>query len=1585
MQVQHKITAIVESFKGLEKRRSDLMDKPGHFNELKNAAFRSSGAINKRKGFHKIVSHQPLPGENLTQNDLGIASYTPKNELLVMNDNLKKVNNQIMTVTNNSTTDDVIASFLPNEDNKLEYRFKSRSTGVTVDIGTGQEDSNNTSNISTTEENTATLIPAKDSVFNYYITNAVDNYEQYWKTSLSNSVIIPPNFDISEGLTFTFSGSNILSSPISMDLIDITNGTTGRRLTISSDPFNIIVREIISSGGIQHEYSVRKPIELLKRFENSRSIDYTSDIYSKVMIRVDANKLQVSACTSKTQRISSFEQLSIKNFTSPIYFNTSSSTSAKFFKPITSSGFGSENFSLESMSISVGDTSTLPLVMAKENGSLGGSIEGTLAAEDIMSLDPTVVFYPGNGDSDSISVNDPANRSVNVFSHGDNQAVGLDFVSKVANTSTDAATTFLNQMNVFTEEQEYQDIFYGHSNNYYNNNSYITTIGMAESMRADKSWTISTWIKATGGASFNSWLDDYYDSGAQHKAWGLRYTLFNAGPTSSRMQSAPYPLGTDLTGLVSRFPLESYYYLNTTAATAMSDNTQQTFWHLIITNKPFIDPITNTLRHTTTTYLYDAYGNSAFNQDFFARTADVRLDLIKEFKNIWVTDGGNLSNFDFTGGNIDELSFFSKALDESEFNLLREQDGLFYIPKDLTANYNPDLKANYRFGDNSKDNGKTIYSTTFVGSSSGYDFNNVSAIGIAPPPDEWFEENDISKDDFVDDYDVTTGFPLVLAARNTSSTPFTELSSTSNIKLSVGQTTVSYLNGIGFSNYLHDETTTTTMSVRTQTISSPVMLDSVVTTINNFDHVDLTATVSDPDNGTTTPSAFVIPIDETVIPRGESISLRYFTEEDVAKGDSSYNYFGELNKIFLNDIQNLNDVGRIPFSSQNQFRNVSHTILNNNMYFATGFDEICKYDGNKIYRAGLPQPGSTHTGNTYVDLITGKTKGRGIVANFLSDHAVPDPEDPIIFTEYIDGNGDTQTVDLTGGLEPNDSQQNGEFYGYMLTYRHVDNNYHIISSTQSPVDTTSHYHGGGTVTKHFVEVEVPTIQAGTGFDLTGTEISIWRSPKNTTQSVAAASSFYQVTTEDSSGNPIEKYLINKSDLPTNYADYINVEEEDPVTPTTRCYISNGFIVNDPNVTSIKYLDFLDDSMIVNNQFILMGDYAEGRHDLPPMTSHITNHQGCLVLANSFLNNTELYYSLPEFNFATGEIGSEYFPLNSNSVLLDGFSGGPITGVKTLKETLFVFHEKSVSVLSGDLTSTGVQYLKKDSLSSQAEIGSISKDCFLEYESSLTFLSEEGIMTTNTQASYPQELSKNIKPLLLPKNLDRTRSISFFTAEEDVMGFFIPVKDTNFMDLPTSKGIFNDSTKSKLFVFDVNVQGWLEWDNIDMSGGVCRHDGETFFLSRQKGVISLNIFKTASDKSSYSDFNQPIDTQMITSWNSAGNSAIFKKYVRLKVFCTDSHQEFEGNSFKLNLYLRSNFDNKDIGPIVLDPGSFGGWGIPYWGEFSWGSRDFQGIRTKLFGKSKSIALHFSNNTINENILMSGYAMEIVAPYQMEIKE
>lgn len=1242
MAIHHKITNTVESFKGLEKRRSDLIDKPGYFNELKNVSFRASGSLNKRKGFHTIASDKPINEGGLYENNLGIASYTPYDQLLIMDKNLRKLHEHSLNIANNSNDTAVYVSFLPNKDNRFEYTFKSRDTKIVVDIGDGEESASNPGNIITKKQYfpidiIPVDVPEQTKIFTQQSTNntTLAGGTSYWYEADTN---IFSSLDFTKGISFFCSSNSGYLDWVDrckFFRIDFDDGSY-----IYSDCDAEYRTLVYKKGNAPEKYWKSNSLECGTNQTNSGVADSALKYYFKYAVSIGP-----SGYFYHMQHSNSFSSVAKAEGTITPFEGADWGELDFSGKTITrvrlAHDFSTQDFSLSNDVIAFANKEVFPqdMELTLYNSDLSPNLTGTSAIADALGTDYDTFFLFGNGDSDELSAS-----SFSFKSHGDNAKVSLT-------------------------------------------------------------------VK-----------------------------------------------GSRLTG-------------NTTVFT-------------------YPDNIAANGYNTPYTWSYST---------------------------------------------VDSLS---------------------------TSNY----------------------------------YNASGSV----------------------DRNITEG----------------------------------------------ENNETVTVS----TITSPVTIYDLMLIIDNLDGIDLTASTSMSPYGLTQyiPACYVIPVDRAVISRSDSSSLRFFTKNDVLKGDNSYDYFGNLHTLFT--------------ESSEEFTNVSHTILNNNMYFATGVDEICKYDGNKLYRAGLPKPGSTQTGNTYTEIINGDevTKATPLASSFLSNHTT-DPEDPTIYTEYSVWNETTQTYDVTSvskiaGLEGNATAQ--EYYGYMMTYRHVDNNNHIVMSTQSLASKATHVHGGG-LTKHFVEITMPTIQAGTGFDINNTQLLLWRSPNTTTDAVAAASSFYQVTTQDSSGNPIERYLIDKTELPTNWQDYANVQE-DP-NDSTRCFISNGYVENDPTVMEVKYLDFLSDEDINNNNFILMGDYAEGRHDLPPLCKHITTHQGCLVLANSLENNTEVYYSLPEFNFATGEIGSEYFPLNSNSVILEGFTGGPITGIKTLKETLFVFHEKSVSVLSGDLTTTGVQYLKKDALTNQAEIGTIAKDSFLEYEGSLTFLSDEAVMSTNTQGTYPQELSKNIKPLLISERYDRKRAISFFTADQDMMMFFIPVRSTD------PYGIFNNVIENKLFVFDTRLNAWVEWTNIDISGGICNHKGESFFISRVNGRMDFNILKKASDKSSYSDFNMPIESTLITSWDSVGNSSIFKKYIRLKVFTSDSNQSFEGTDFTLNLYLRSNFDRKDLGPIELYPGAFGGWGIAEWGKFAWGSRDFKGLRTKLFGKSKSISLNFQNKNINENFIISGYSMEVAAPYQQEIKE
>jgi hypothetical protein len=659
------------------------------------------------------------------------------------------------------------------------------------------------------------------------------------------------------------------------------------------------------------------------------------------------------------------------------------------------------------------------------------------------------------------------------------------------------------------------------------------------------------------------------------------------------------------------------------------------------------------------------------------------------------------------------------------------------------------------------------------------------------------------------------------------------------------------------------------------------------------------------------PAAFIEPFDTEFI-KGDSVntvdtfSSHFYQSSQVTNGDVSYAPFSQTwaqkqGGTYINPI--------------------STAIANNVIYFGSGYDEIMKYDGSKIYRAGLPTP-------------TGAS------------------------ASLIEFNVNQNSSVFTG---PNN---NTSVY-YMVVYKYTDAQGNTIRSNPSepftPGNDNTHDH-------HFIKVNLPSLQPGSGFDINNSnlQIEIYRTSVPISDSDKYAYNYYKLT---DANLPTQTVSMSNTDFAAIVQGAVNFTSTNILNANAISNNSSGgdyfvdYLGNDDNLTIAA-----GEEDITLNDFIVPGDYPEGRHDLPPKGAYVTIHQGSLVISGNINYPTEVNYSLPDFNTVTGEIGNEYFT-PANNVIIDGVAGGPITGVKSLQDSLYIFHENTISYLTGDITTPGVQALRKDVVSKQGEIGAFSNSSIQELEGNLLFIADEGIHSISKSLAYPKELSQVIKPLLNNKQLERSKSVSFFSADDDIIGFCIPVEGLD----------------PVIYVLDINVNAWIEWDNIDMSGGVVRHDKETFFISRSGANVGLHKIKSRGDKSDYSDHNKAIDFVAITAWDSLGNASLFKKYLRLKVFITDTNSEFEGDAFKLQLYLRKNFTGFEYGPIELDSGSIGGWGQNSWGEFFWGSQGQEGIVTKLLGKAKSLALHFENNTINENILISGTAIEIASPYQPEIKE
>ena len=725
----------------------------------------------------------------------------------------------------------------------------------------------------------------------------------------------------------------------------------------------------------------------------------------------------------------------------------------------------------------------------------------------------------------------------------------------------------------------------------------------------------------------------------------------------------------------------------------------------------------------------------------------------------------------------------------------------------------------------------------------------------------------------------------------------------------------------------------TSIDIGTGLESSPVSLSSLQSSLSSAGELTMSLSLV---SGTEI-AAFIEPFNSLKIPGSGSVSIPYHAWVTVDFADSSYNSGAPFTQYFSD-------------RDRDSLENISHAIVNNNMYFANGFDELMKYDGDKIYRAGLPKPAAP------------------TVNEIATPHNVNDTS--------------TNHLGITGPAS-------NKYYYYRYVLQFTDNNGNTITS--EPSDHVKLAHSGSN--RKLVKVSIPKLQAGQGFhtESTSMKILLYRTKKSIDDSTVAGANFYLLNTQDTNLtatiSSTDSTAIVAGDGDLFYA--VNFD-------TTAHTLSLPEILNTNAETTgitaneIIYIDYLEDSdpalstPYQTTDTLFLEENVEGRHNLPPKGRYLTVHQGCLVIGGRHDFGNEFNYSLPDLNTVTGEIGTEYFPSDDRSLIIESPDGGTIQAIRSLKDILYIFHQNSITYLSGDISITGAPLPKKDVLSKQGLIGATSHHCIEEFNGSLSFLSEDGVYNINNSGGFPQEFSKKIKPLFANKDLKKKRAQSFYERNSQLFLFYVPGEDIH-------NGISHATSQSTIFCLDTLNGAWFTWEGINFAGGVASFNNETYFMTRQYDAVQdavvarLSKFKNRDDATDYTDHEKAINFTLITSWDSLGDPIVFKKFIRLKTLIRDSSKAVESGGFTLDLYIRKDFVDYDIGPIVLDAGQLGGWGTAGWGESLYGDRGFEGIRSKLIGKAKSIAFKYENKNINETVLISGLAYEIAAPYKPEIKE
>lgn len=619
--------------------------------------------------------------------------------------------------------------------------------------------------------------------------------------------------------------------------------------------------------------------------------------------------------------------------------------------------------------------------------------------------------------------------------------------------------------------------------------------------------------------------------------------------------------------------------------------------------------------------------------------------------------------------------------------------------------------------------------------------------------------------------------------------------------------------------------------------------------------------------------------------------------------------------------------------------NVSAVVINNVLYLSNGYDYLQKFDGQNVYRAGLPSPGA----------VTHALVGSGSISGANYVHRV----------QYVQ-------YDAAGNIiEGNTSQ--------------------TVATSASSED---------------FDVTVPNIVAGTGFNTNAAIVAGAQSGVSTinvddgsggdhTLQVGDTAYFYdgvtgdyvtrKVTARTASTITIAGAAVNVADnavISNNLRISIQRNIASATTPTIFYLIEE--IPNDPfNATQVYR-----DSTIDANIGALINPIETDR-SAPPKGKYICSFQNLLFVCGNPEDPLRLYWS---------DIDSpEYFPAGFNQERIQNVRGDELTGCAPCGPVLGIFTETSTHVGSGTFADGNYRLEEKASY-----VGCSSHHSLTFVEGYLCWWSSRGpyrmaggelpvplgqtpegesrISPVMDQAGY--ESNPALEPLLFRSK----RCLGFNWSGENKLLFYLPAETTQFSTLIPN-------ANSRVYAYDYSRDAWLEWDNLNMAGGACVYQDEVFFLNRRidassNPVSDLHRFHNINDAWAYQDNTDPIEWFYGPQWEHLGQPGVLKKFLELQVYTLE---DVPNNEFSLTVRQDINFQADGVVAEFTLALTGSGYGQSAYGSDPYGDPSNPKFKHELYrGRVYSTRIGFYNNEPQQNAIVSGWEVLYTTPYRTEFK-
>lgn len=658
-------------------------------------------------------------------------------------------------------------------------------------------------------------------------------------------------------------------------------------------------------------------------------------------------------------------------------------------------------------------------------------------------------------------------------------------------------------------------------------------------------------------------------------------------------------------------------------------------------------------------------------------------------------------------------------------------------------------------------------------------------------------------------------------------------------------------------------------------------------------------------------------------------------------------YFYYLEEVFCpNAAPFATWIGDIDISDT--FENAALLNHAGNLYIATGFNKLYKYDGIACYAAGLAA-------------ATGVSAAVGSATGLTGDYTWG------ITYEYADPNGNIIESDLSNEVSLTLANQKGDI---------------TIPNLQlaSEVNTCYAYaNNGGTQTGTTLTVDDGS---GGNHTLKTGQTAFFRDNAGDLQERLITAVAATTITIEGAAVTIANNAVISADLKINL--WRNA------AGGSAKYLVRQF-ANDPVNASFVYNDSVADAS-------LGAEYEEpavGHAPPPDNLRYLTAYNSGLVGATG----------LDDYVHYSDYDGPEYFPTDFSTLRIRSKSNHRITGVAANRELLLVQKTDESHAIVGDLPETKYrQEIVAD------DLGVDSYHSIIDVDGTLWFLSQNYGVRRCTGLEMPADLSYRVLPLLTKAQAQESDTFRFDKAIGVVVPrrqqaiFYVPI-------MTTTSGYRHPTEDSIVMVADYRSQAeadaeydedgrivamfpkvkWWKWSGLNMLGGACIFEDRVFFLERRYSEVNaeneyfISELLESNNQYDFTDHAGPQTSEYQAGWQHFNEPEQLKKWIGASIY---SYPEQGSASATVKVSVEGNFRNDK--PVSRKEIEFGagamsvGWGEP-WDTTAFGSPTATRKRFEFVPfTSVAAKLKFNANTFCEQAVISGWTMEVVPALKPKIK-